>query len=183
MPAMGLAEDIARVRARARGAEINARHRRSREQAKRVSAAMGAPAPADGVHPQFAQSLDAARARAKQAATAADAQRRPPVDRIQQLVLEGKLPPRPGDHGVGYEPTPEEVLGDLSEPPAPDGTEELPDAAAVLSGDAPAAPGGWDDPPAAAAPGPVLEPASAPAGQPPLARGARSVQATRKRGR
>lgn len=179
MPAMGLAEDIARVRARARGAEINARHRRSKEVARRVSAAMGAPAPADGVHPDFAKTLDAARARAKEAMTAAEAPHRAPVDRIQQLVLEGKLPPRPGDHGVGYEPTPEEVLGDLTEPPAPDGTEDLPDAASVLEDSPMAAAGGWGE-----APGAVLrQPAAEAPSAPPLARGAPSVHPKRKRGR
>src|ERR1044071_6693518 len=134
---MGLAEEIARVRMRARGAEINARHRRSKEKAREIAGRMGATTPIDGVAPPFGLALDAARAKAKAAAAERDAKAtaQPPRDRIEQLVREGKLPPRPGDLGVGYEPTPEEILGDLAEPAYPSGTETLPDAASVLAGD------------------------------------------------
>lgn len=180
---MGLAEDIARVRQRARGAEINARHRRGREKARQMAAAMAPSTPADGVNPQFAQSLEAARKRAK---VALEQREKPkaPSDRIQQLVMEGKLPPRAGDGGVGYEPTAEEVLGELGEPTAPDGTEDLPDADAVLAGDEPYPPenaGDWGQPPAAAAapPGAAVSPSVAP----PLARPGQPVQHKRKRGR
>jgi hypothetical protein len=180
---MGLAEDIARVRQRARGAEINARHRRARERSQQMAAAMAPSTPADGVNPDFAKQLEAARQRAKSALEASEAQPKNPSDRIQQLVMEGKLPPRPGDGGVGYEPTAEEVLGELGEPTAPDGTEELPDAAAVLSGDAETGAGGWGQAPApaaaAAAPGAALAPAVAP----PLARPDQPVQSKRKRGK
>lgn len=173
---MGLAEEIARVRMKARGVEINARHRRGREAAARVAGAMGPPAPPDGIHPKFAESLEAARAKAKAALVRADSKRNAPTDRIDQLVREGKLPPRTGNLGVGYEPTPEEVLGDLAEASAPEGTEDLPDAAAVLAGDAPEAPPGWGQPPGVPAPG-------ASQGAPGLARSGQAVQAKRKRGK
>ena len=124
-----------------------------------MTAAMKAPAPADGIHPGFAQALDAARTRAKESLTRADAKGRAPVDRIEQLVREGKLPPRPGGSGVGYEPTPEEILGDLGEASAPEGTEDLPDAATVLSGASPEAPAEWGAPPGVPAPrAPVAPP-------------------------
>lgn len=177
MPAMGLAEQIARVRLKARGAEINARHRRAKERSARTQAAMAAPAPIDGVHPSFAQHLDAARARAKKATELAESKPRT-ADRIEQLVREGKLPPRTGDLGVGYEPTAEEVLGDWAEPTNPDGTEELPDAATVLAGDAPEAPPGWGDPPKPAASAAPQDPGTSPA----LASPPRAGQSKRKRG-
>lgn len=171
---MGLAEEIARVRMKARGAEINARHRRGKEKASRLAAAMGPPAPIDGVHPDFAKKLDAARARAKEQAERS--QPRSPTERIDELVRQGKLPPRPGDLGVGYEPTPEELLGELAEAAPPDGTEDLPDAASVLSSDPPKGSAEWGEPPAPAAP---VAAASAPG----LARSAPAVQHKRKRGK
>lgn len=148
-----------------------------------MNAARAAPTPADGAHPAFVQSLDAARARAKAAQDQADAKNRPPTDRIEQLVREGKLPPRGSDLGVGYEPTPEEVLGDYAEASAPDGTEDLPDADSVLAGDAPEAPPGWGAPPApAAAAASHAAPSAAPSAAP-LASGPSGVQSKRKRGR
>ncbi len=177
---MGLAEEIARVRMRAHGAEINARHRRGKETAARMTAALKEPTPPDGVHPRFQAQLDQARAKAKDAATKADSKPRVPLDRIEQLVREGKLPARPGDHGVGYEPTPEEILGDLSGEGAPEGTEDLPDAATVLAGglaaDTESAPGGWGPAPGAPAP-------RAPGEPPGLARSAGPVHSKRKRGK
>lgn len=176
---MGLAEEIARVRSRARGAEINARHRRAREKARQVTAAMKETTPIDGVNRQFASALDAAREKARAATAAREEQPRDPGERIEQLVREGKLPARAGGLGVGYEPTPEEILGELSEAAAPDGTEELPDADAVLAGDAPYPPeqaGNWGAPPAAAAP-------PAASGAPALARSVPGVQSKRKRGK
>ena len=135
---------------------------------------MQAPAPVDGINPQFAQTLEAARTRAKEALTRADT--RAPVDRIEQLVREGKLPPRPGGSGVGYEPTPEEILGDLGKASAPEGTEDLPDAAAVLAGGSPEAPAEWGAPPGAPA-------SRAPVGPPGLAQPAPIVHPKRKRGK
>ncbi len=180
---MTLADEIARVRMRAHGAEINARHRRSRETAARMTAALKEPTPPDGVHPRFQQQLDQARAKAKADAAKADSKPRAPLDRIEQLVREGKLPARPGDHGVGYEPTPEEILGDLAGEQAPEGTEDLPDAATVLSGDTPAASGDWGAPPGAAASESVSVAPGAPAGAPGLARSAGSVHSKRRRGK
>lgn len=177
---MGLAEEIARVRQKARGVEINARHRRARERAAQLAGAMKETTPIDGVNPRFASALDAARAKAKAAADARDQGPRDPSDRIEQLVREGKLPPRPGDLGVGYEPTPEEILGDLAEASAPEGTEDLPDAAAVLAGDAP---GAWGEAPAPGAPAAPGAAPSAPVAPPALAQPAPSVQSKRKRGR
>lgn len=134
--------------------------------------------PIDGVNPRFAAALKGAREKAQAAAAAREQGPRDPSERIDQLVREGKLPPRPGDLGVGYEPTPEEILGELAEAqPPPGGTEELPDAAAVLAGDAPAAPGAWGEAPAPAEP---AAPASA-AASPGLARPAPSVHPKRKR--
>jgi hypothetical protein len=179
---MGLAEEIARVRQRARGAEINARHRRAREQARQITAAMKEATPIDGVNPRFAGALDAAREKAKAAAVARD-QPRDPSERIEQLVREGKLPPRVGGLGVGYEPTPEELLGDSAEGVPPDGTEELPDAATLLAGDAPAAPGAWGEAPAPAAVAGSVAGAVAPPSTPALARPAPTVHSKRKRGR
>ena len=179
---MGLAEEIARVRQRARGAEINARHRRGRERARQMAAAMAPSTPADGVNPDFAKQLEAAQQRAK-AAMERRENPKAPADRIQQLVMEGKLPPRVGDAGVGYEPTAEEVLGELGEPTAPHGTEDLPDADAVLAGDPypPENGGSWGQAPAPAAapPGAALAPSVAP----PLARPGQPVQHKRKRGK
>lgn len=180
---MGLAEEIARVRMKARGVEINARHRRGREAAARVAGAMGPPAPPDGIHPKFAESLEAARKQAKDTVLRAESKRNPPVDRIDQLVREGKLPPRPNSGGVGYEPTPEEVLGDLAEATAPEGTEDLPDAATVLAGDAGEASGEWGQPPGAPAPRSAVGAPGAPSGPPGLARPAASVHSKRKRGK
>lgn len=180
---MGLAEEIQRVRMRARGSEINARHRRAREQAQQMKAAMGAVTPIDGVNEAFAARLDQARLKAKAAADRRDAQPQDPNGRIEQLVREGKLPPRPGAPGVAYEPTPEEILGDLAGASPPEGTEDLPDAAAVLAGDAPAASGQWGEPPAPAAAGAPGAPASGPQHTAPLAPGAGSVQSKRKRGK
>jgi hypothetical protein len=182
---MGLAEEIARVRMKARGAEINARHRRGREAAQRVAAGMGAPASPDGVDPVFAKTLEDARKRAKTAADQkAAGSPRAPVDRIEQLVREGKLPPRTGDLGVGYEPTAEEILGELGADAAPpDGVEELPDVDAVLGEDPPARPESWGDPPAPAPGEPILGSPGGSAEAPPLAGRPPAVHSKRKRGR
>jgi len=134
---MSIEQDLARRRNQANAKTINARHRRLREQAQRLAASQGAVSSPDGVSPQFAGQLDAARKRAAAALRAReeDPTRGPPESALDRLVREGKLPPR-NNAGVGYEPTAEDVLGDLahSEATAPDGTETLPDADAVLSG-------------------------------------------------
>lgn len=185
---MTLADEIARVRSRARGAEINARHRRGREKAQRMAAGMGPPAPPDGVHPEFARSLDAARERARVTVAKTEAKgAKAPVDRIEQLVREGKLPPRTGDAGVGYEPTAEEILGELGAGASPpDGTEDLPDAASVLAGDAlprrddtEPRPEGWGQAPGAGSP---QAPTGAP-GATGLAHKLPAVHHKRKRGK
>lgn len=170
---------------KARGAEINARHRRGREAAQRLAAGMGAPASPDGVDPRFAQKLEDARKRAKAAADQkAAASPRAPVDRIEQLVREGKLPPRAGDLGVGYEPTAEEILGELgADAVPPDGVEDLPDVDAVLGEDPPARPESWGDPPAPAPAQAVLGASRAPGEDPPLAGRPPAVHSKRKRGR
>lgn len=147
-----------------------------------MAAALAPSTPADGVNPQFAQSLEAARQRAKAAMDQRENQKSA-GDRIQQLVMEGKLPPRAGDAGVGYEPTAEEVLGELGEPTAPDGTETLPDADAVLAGDTETAPGDWGQAPAPAASTALPGAALAPSVAPPLARPGQPVQHKRKRGK
>ena len=139
---------------------------------------MGPPAPPDGVHPEFQRTLDQARERAKVAAERAETLKaKTPTERIEQLVREGKLPPRPGT-GVGYEPTPEEILGDLVDALPPDGTEDLPDAASVLGSDGKP----WGQAPGAPSEGPAVTP-EGPPGAPGVAQGARVGQSKRKRGK
>jgi hypothetical protein len=183
---MGLAEEIARVRMKARGADINARHRRSQEKVRKLQASQAPVTPPDGVAPDFARQLDLARARAKKAADAQARGQATPTERIDELVRQGRLPPR--EHaGVGYEPTPEEILGETGEAVAPGGTEELPDAESVLSGASPEAEDGalgvWGDPPPPAQPGGAEAPSRAPTSAPRLAPPAPAVQAKRKRGK
>lgn len=185
---MGLAEQIARVRMQARGAEINARHRRAREKAQRMHSQMGPAAPPDGAHPEFQKTLDGARERARLATERSLSTPKNPEDRIEQLVREGKLPPRANSPGVGYEPTAEEILGEIgAEASPPDGTEELPDAASVLGSDPLSSSAEWGE-----APGASVSPGAsgAPQGQPgagtatpALARTAPAVQSKRKRGK
>lgn len=186
---MSIERELARKRNQANAEAINRRHRRAREQAARLAASRSPVAPINGVSPGFAAQIDAARRRAK----AASEGRLPesPQDAIERLRREGKLPPADPAAGVGYEPTAEEVLGELAASDLPaESTETLPSADEVLSGAESAAPenaSGWGAAPAAAdapaRPDPVSAPAMALYPQPDLARSGRTGHSNGKRRR
>lgn len=90
---------------------INRRHRQAQEEARRLRDRMQTPTPPSGVHPDFAAQLEVKRKQAKAFEEHRDAALTN-EQRIAQLQLEGKLPPTV-PVAVGYEPTAEEVLGDL----------------------------------------------------------------------
>jgi hypothetical protein len=133
---MSLEKELARRRFQASAKDIQRRHRKGQEAAKRLvqmHAQHGGP---DGVHPNFRAQLDAA---AKKVRDDAQGEGRPDLDNvIDRLRAEGKLPPAVPSDDVGYEPTPEEVLGDLavSRPlTEPEQLESVPSADQVLSSD------------------------------------------------
>lgn len=174
-------QELARRRHKAAAAEIQRRHRQRQADAARLSARVFEETSPSGVHPEFAREIGRARKRA-------EAARKAPLPRadlevvVSKLRSQGKLPPQQDGNNVGYEPTPEEVLGDLaapSEPFAPDGVEDSPSADDVLSGWGPDATAESNtesaEPPAALAP--------AAAERTGLARPGPVVQATRKRNR
>lgn len=130
---MSIERELARVRAKTNAEEINRRHRRAQEAAERARANMTAPSNPSGVSTEFQNQLQAARKRAQQAAKrdpreAAD-------ERLAQLRASGQLPPAVPEN-VGYEPTAEEVLGELGAAPGPvtdpELTESVPTADEVL---------------------------------------------------
>lgn len=171
-----LEEQLRRKRFDASAKDIQRRHRQGQQAAERLRNRIGgSETPPSGVHPDFQAQLDAARRRAK---AAAQHDTRSDLDhQLERLRAEGKLPPLERADNVGYEPTPEEVLGDLaapSEPSAPNGEEWAPDAEAVLSSDPPTVD---------ASPEPVSQPVQQPAKQQKLARPAAVRQSTGKRKR
>lgn len=142
---MGTLEDqLRRKRFDASAKEIQRRHRLGQQEAARLAARMAENQETGpgGVHPVFARHLDAARERVRTFANREPS--RADVDaQLDRLRREGKLPAVEGSDHVGYEPTPEEVLGDLAapaEPSAPDGEEWAPDADEVLSSEPPERP-------------------------------------------
>lgn len=131
---MSIADEIRRARMKGSAEAINRRHRQAQEQARQLQSSMKAPTPSSGVNPGFAAQLEAKRKEAK-----AFEEHRDSIltneQRIAQLQLEGKLPPSV-PVPVGYEPTAEEVLGDLviSETVTdPDQLESVPTADEVLN--------------------------------------------------
>ncbi len=110
---MTIERELARVRAKASGEAINRRHRRAREAAARMQADQKEPAAANGVNPDFAAQIEAAKKRVKAFNEHRDEGPIATQRRIARLRLEGKLPPATVEN-VGYEPTAEEVLGDLA---------------------------------------------------------------------
>jgi hypothetical protein len=139
---MGIEEELRRRRHVAAAKDIERRHRLQQAEAARLAARMGESQQSGpgGVHPTFAASLDAAKERARTFASRTPT--RSEIDeKLERLRAEGKLPPHPERSGsVGYEPTAEEILGDLAggapiEPP--DGVEDSPSPDDVLGSGGP----------------------------------------------
>lgn len=142
--------ELARRRFKASAEGIQRRHRLAQAQAARLAAAVPDTGDPSGVNPTFRLQLEAAQLKAK--ALNDRPVVRPDLDQVvERLRAEGKLPPAEQPHNVGYEPTPEEILGDLVAPAHPGGHETTPSAEDVLSG-VPETDEPWDDPPAAARP-------------------------------
>lgn len=132
---MTVKDELMRARARGDAQAINRRHRAAREAQEKMRAALRPPTPPSGLHPDFAAQLGAAKKRAKAAldrrGDGPDTQAR-----IDRLRAAGVIAPENPD-GVGYEPTAEEVLGELAEPAEPisdpEQVESVPTAEEVLS--------------------------------------------------
>mgnify|MGYP001589654928 CR=1 FL=1 len=134
---MTIERELATRRHKVAAEDIQRRHRIGQAAGKRLLESQKEQHGPDCVHPTFQRAIDSARVRAQ-----AVAKRMPPPagaheTLLERLRAEGKLPPKEPGH-VGYEPTAEEVLGDLAsggEPSgAPEHTETLPSADEVLSG-------------------------------------------------
>jgi hypothetical protein len=145
---MSIEKELARRRFQTSADGIQRRHRQAQAQAARLSRTVTQTGTLDGVHPAFRTEVDAAREKARLAKNA-------PLERadlgvvLDKLRTEGKLPPVEKPDNVGYEPTPEEILGELAALPvsAPERLEDSPSVEDVLasgSGDDAA----WDAPPA-----------------------------------
>jgi len=179
---MSIADELQRRRHKTSAEGIQRRHRQAQASAQRLAQTLVQHSGPSCVHPAFQAALADAQRQTKAKLNA-------PVERadldsvLDKLRTEGKLPPIEKPDNVGYEPTPEEVLGELAvarSSPAPHGTEESPSVDEVLGrGDAavmPAAPG--DDPPSPAA-SPIPQPPASPG----LATGGRAGQTNAKRTR
>ena len=131
---MSIEKELANRRHKLAAADIQRRHRRAQDAAKRLQATINKSSP-NGVNPSFADQLAKA---AKRTKALNDSPAEDVNARIDRLRLEGKLPPKSPDADVGYEPTAEEVLGNLavSEPiSAPDAVESVPTVDEALEQD------------------------------------------------
>lgn len=144
VPPNSIEAELARRRFKASAEGIQRRHRLAQAQAARLAATVPDTGDPTGVNPTFRLQLEAAHLKAR-------ALNDRPIVRsdldhvVERLRAEGKLPPAEQPVDVGYEPTPEEILGDLAAPaPHPGGTETTPSAEDVLSG-MPTTEEPWDD--------------------------------------
>src|SRR6185295_14799923 len=153
---MSIEKELARRRFQTSADGIQRRHRQAQETAARLSRTVTQTSQPNGVHPSFRGQIEAAQLKAKAIADAPLT--RPDLDHVLgKLREQGKLPPVEKPDNVGYEPTPEEILGELAASPGSDpaGLEDSPSVDDVLasgdgSGDDAGSDGdaGWDAPPA-----------------------------------
>ncbi len=175
---MSIADELQRRRHKTSAEGIQRRHRQAQASAQRLAQTLVQHSGPSCVHPAFQAAL--ADAQRKTAAALNAPVERADLDAVlDKLRVEGKLPPIEKPDNVGYEPTPEEILGELAvarSSPAPHGTEASPSADDVLGGGdgavMPSEP--WDDPPA---------PAARAASSPGLATAGRAGQTNAKRAR
>ena len=194
---MSIADELQRRAHKASAEGIQRRHRQAQAAAARLAATVTEHGGTSGAHPAFLAQLAAAQKRAHTIANA-------PLERsdldhvLERLRAEGKLPALEKPDNVGYEPTPEEILGELAHEASPasdpGAIESLPTVEDVLGGEGTdanePAEEPWDDVPEPA-PEPVSEaipeakaaPTRAMLPRGDLAPGAGARQATGKRGR
>lgn len=137
---MAITDEIRRLQMKRNSTQVARVAKKAREATSRVKAKADSQRVSGSVVNQsFAQQLTAA---ARKAAKGRDRPARADLPSvIEKLRAQGKLPPAPDDLSkVKYEPTPEEVLGELVETaqlemPAPTDADPVPDADTVLGGE------------------------------------------------
>jgi hypothetical protein len=132
---MSIEKELDRRRFQVSAEGIARRHRQAQLDAERLMRTSTQPTPSDGVDPSFRSQIEAAQQKTKAALDAPLI--RGDLDHVLgKLREQGKLPPVEKPDNVGYEPTPEEILGDLAALPArePEELEDTPSADQVLSG-------------------------------------------------
>jgi hypothetical protein len=134
---MSIEKELDRRRFLVSAEGIARRHRQAQLDAERLMRTSAQPTPSDGVDPSFRSQIEAAQQKVKAALDAPLV--RGDLDHVLgKLREQGKLPPVEKPNNVGYEPTPEEILGDLAALPErePEELEDTPSADEVLSGEA-----------------------------------------------
>lgn len=134
---MSISNEIRKLQLRGSPEQQRRAAAEARQKKDRLARKVSGPQTAIRVDPSFARQLEKKAVQARE--RLGKPQRGDLPEVIDKLRLEGKLPPAPDDvTRVGYEPTPEEILGEetvagLNELPEPAEGDDVPDADAVLN--------------------------------------------------